>query len=75
MSLKISAGVVALAAAISVVSSPLALAAPVHKKVVAAPTNLDCRYIGAISHRCYTFRSDATWREGLPDYHGSNGGG
>jgi len=33
-----------------------------------------CRIVGAISHRCYTFHSDATWREGLPDYHGSNGG-
>jgi hypothetical protein len=25
-------------------------------------------------HRCYTFQSDATWREGLAQYHGSNGG-
>jgi hypothetical protein len=30
--------------------------------------------VGAISHRCYTFQSDATWREGLSTYHGSNGG-
>jgi hypothetical protein len=33
-----------------------------------------CRIVGAISHRCYTFHSDATWREGLADYHGANGG-
>lgn len=33
-----------------------------------------CRIVDAISHRCYTFHSDSTWREGLPDYHGSNGG-
>jgi hypothetical protein len=28
----------------------------------------------AASHRCYTFQSDATWREGLSTYYGSNGG-
>jgi len=33
-----------------------------------------CRIVDAISHRCYTFHSGSTWREGLPDYHGSNGG-
>ena len=33
-----------------------------------------CRIVGAISHRCYAFHSDAAWREGLTDYHGSNGG-
>ncbi len=38
------------------------------------PTVTQCRIVGAISHRCYTFHSDATWREGLSDYHGSNGG-
>jgi len=32
-----------------------------------------CRVVGAVSHRCYYFHSDATWREGLADYHGSNG--
>jgi hypothetical protein len=40
----------------------------------AAAADLDCRVVGAISHRCYTFQSDATWREGLSQYHGSNGG-
>jgi hypothetical protein len=34
----------------------------------------ECRIVGAISHRCYTFHSDATWREGLSDYHGASGG-
>lgn len=38
------------------------------------PANNQCRVVGAISHRCYAFHSDATWREGLPDYHGENGG-
>jgi hypothetical protein len=33
-----------------------------------------CKIVGAISHRCYSFHSDATWREGLSDYHGSSGG-
>jgi hypothetical protein len=33
-----------------------------------------CRVVGAISHRCYAFQSDATWPAGLADYHGSNGG-
>ena len=36
--------------------------------------DVDCGVVGAISHRCYAFHSDATWREGLSDYHGSNGG-
>ena len=78
MLLKISIRVAALAAAIAVLSSPLALAAPAHKRHVAETgvqtSDLTCRYVGAISHRCYTFHSDATWREGMPDYHGSNGG-
>jgi len=33
-----------------------------------------CQIVGAISHRCLNFDSDATWPEGLADYHGSNGG-
>jgi hypothetical protein len=33
-----------------------------------------CRIVGAISHRCLSFHSDSMWREGLADYHGSNGG-
>ena len=74
MSLKISACVVALAAATAAFSSSFALAASGHKHFVVATDSLSCRYVGAISHRCYTFHSDATWREGMPDYHGSNGG-
>jgi hypothetical protein len=38
----------------------------------AARSGVKCKVFGAISHRCYTFDSDATWREGLSDYHGSN---
>jgi len=41
---------------------------------VPAAAGHQCKIVGAISHRCYTFHSDATWREGLSDYHGSNGG-
>jgi hypothetical protein len=33
-----------------------------------------CRIVGSISHRCLNFHSDSMWREGLADYHGSNGG-
>jgi hypothetical protein len=40
----------------------------------AAAQDPNCKVVGAISHRCYTFQSDATWREGLSTYHGSNGG-
>jgi nicotinic acid phosphoribosyltransferase len=40
----------------------------------AAAQDANCTVVGAISHRCYTFQSDATWREGLSTYHGSNGG-
>jgi hypothetical protein len=35
-------------------------------------TGDQCKVVGAISHRCYTFDSDATWPDGLSDYHGSN---
>ncbi|MGA2125288.1 MAG: hypothetical protein ABSG76_03960 [Xanthobacteraceae bacterium] len=31
-----------------------------------------CKIVGAISHRCLNFHSDATWPGGLSDYHGSN---
>ena len=74
MSLKISTGAAALAVAVSVSVSPLASAAPQKLRVIQTVDPLSCRYVGAISHRCYTFHSDATWREGMPDYHGSNGG-
>lgn len=33
-----------------------------------------CKVIDTISGQCLPFRSDSTWREGLPDFHGSNGG-
>jgi hypothetical protein len=33
-----------------------------------------CKIVGAISHRCWTFRSDSAWPTGLADYHGANGG-
>jgi hypothetical protein len=42
-------------------------------QATAKPVDVNCRVVGAISHRCYTFHSDATWREGLSDYFGSNG--
>jgi hypothetical protein len=32
----------------------------------------NCKIVGAISHRCLNFHSDATWPGGLSDYHGSN---
>jgi hypothetical protein len=32
----------------------------------ADPNKLKCRYVGAISHRCYSFISDSTWPEGIP---------
>lgn len=54
----------------AILSVPMTLAA----QATAKPRDLNCRVVGAISHRCYTFHSDATWREGLPDYHGSQGG-
>jgi hypothetical protein len=36
-----------------------------------SPTT-DCKVVGTISHRCLSFNSDSIWREGLPDYYGSN---
>jgi len=33
-----------------------------------------CRVVGAISHRCYYFISDATWPAGIPGNHTGNGG-
>jgi hypothetical protein len=38
------------------------------------PVSYPCRYVGAVSGRCYTFRSDATWPAGIPGYTGTNGG-
>ncbi len=74
MSLKISIRIATLAAASVLLSSPLALAGPARSPQNIQTTDLTCRYVGAISHRCYAFHSDATWPAGLADYHGSNGG-
>jgi hypothetical protein len=71
MSLKFTGSFVFLAC-ISVLLASVASAAPARDAVAQAPQT--CRVIGAISHRCYTFHSDATWPQGLPDYHGGNGG-
>jgi MFS superfamily sulfate permease-like transporter len=56
--------------ALPLISMAHAQAAPLPARQVAT----QCKIVGAISHRCYTFHSDATWREGLADYHGANGG-
>jgi hypothetical protein len=72
MPLKISF-VVALAATLAMLSQPLTSAAAGEKRAE-RPTNRQCKIVGAISHRCYSFQSDTTWREGLADYHESNGG-
>jgi hypothetical protein len=58
-----------LATALATLTPPLTSAAFAQQ-----PANQQCRIVGAISHRCYTFHSDATWREGLSDFHGDNGG-
>jgi len=72
MSIKASVCAVALAAMAA--SSPLMSSASAQQRFTSA-TNPYCRYVGAISHRCYYFQSDATWREGLSSYHGTQGGG
>jgi len=33
-----------------------------------------CRVVGAISHRCYSFTSDATWPQGIRGNRYGNGG-
>jgi hypothetical protein len=73
MSLKASICAIALAAAAMTFSSPLISAASAQQRVP-YPTTQPCKIVGAISHRCYVFHSDAAWRAGLSDYHGSNGG-
>ena len=62
--------------AIAALSLPLTSVAQAaqQKRARQALTETQCRIVGAISHRCYTFHSDATWPAGLSDYHGSNGG-
>ncbi len=70
----ISPSRVAIAAlAAAAFSLPLASGAQAQQPAVTDQAS-QCRIVGAISHRCYTFHSDATWREGLSDYHGANGG-
>ena len=65
-------------AAIAVIAAA-ALSLPAISSALAAERNIvrnsteQCQIVGAISHRCLNFDSDATWREGLADYHGSNG--
>ena len=73
MSLKISACAAALVPTLAMLSPPLISTASAQHRAY-SPTSLNCRIVGAISHRCYYFHSDANWREGLADYHGSNGG-
>ncbi len=52
----------------------MSVAAAQHRAASGTSTVTQCKIVGAISHRCYTFHSDATWPAGLSDYHGSNGG-
>jgi hypothetical protein len=73
LNIRKSALAVGLAAAFAALTPPLMSAALAQQRVPQFAYN-QCRIIGAISHRCYTFHSDATWREGLVDYHGDNGG-
>ena len=67
---------VAAAIAVAALSLPLTSVARAAQQVGAhrVSTVTQCRIVGAVSHRCYIFHSDAAWREGLADYHGSNGG-
>jgi hypothetical protein len=67
-------GIVVAAIAAAVLSLPsVAQAQQKPAKVVQKQTTQPCKVYGAVSHRCYTFDSDATWRGGLSDFHGSNG--
>jgi hypothetical protein len=38
------------------------------------PVSYPCRYVDAVTRRCYTFRSDATWPPGIAGYRRSSGG-
>jgi hypothetical protein len=68
-------GVAVAAITVALLSLPWMSAAQAQQRVAAASSAAkQCAIVGAISHRCYAFHSDATWREGLPDFHGSNGG-
>jgi hypothetical protein len=69
--ISISRLVIAALAATALSSTPMSVA---QAEQGSAHPAAQCRIVGAISHRCYAFQSDATWREGLVDYRGSNGG-
>jgi hypothetical protein len=71
MSLRHAALAVIAAAALSL---PAISSAPAAERTGLGNAMEQCEIIGAISHRCLSFDSDATWPEGLADYHGSNGG-
>jgi hypothetical protein len=69
-------GVAVAAITAALLSLPLTSAARAQQPTVNAASQpaQQCRIVGAISHRCYDFDSDATWPDGLAGYHGSNGG-
>jgi hypothetical protein len=71
MFLKSSAFAIALAAIAGTLSPPLLSPASAAQQRVAST---QCRYYGAVWHRCYNFRSDATWPNGIPHNRNSNGG-
>ena len=71
MSLRHAAIAVIAAAALSL---PAISSAPAAERTGVGSATEQCQIVGAISHRCLSFDSDATWPEGLSDYHGSNGG-
>ena len=71
MSPRHAAFAVIAAAALSLPALSSALAA---ERTAVRDATEQCRIVGTISHRCLSFDSDATWPEGLTDYHGSNGG-
>ena len=57
------------------VSLPMISVAQAQSAGVRPPWEVNqCRVHDELARRCYTFHSDSTWREGLSDYHGSNGG-
>jgi len=66
-------------AAIAVIAAA-ALSLPAISSAQAAKRTADwivpqnCKIVGSISHRCLSFKSDATWPQGLSDYYGGNGG-
>lgn len=65
------------AVAVVALSLPLMSVAQAAQQIRAhnVPTALQCRYVGAISHRCYTFHRHATWPQRIPANNQSNGVG